>query len=62
MDKNGDGLVSRHELLHAYRKFYRGDKLKAKQVVEAIFEHIDSNKSGKVEFTEFVTASIAREK
>lgn len=36
--------------------------MKAKKVVDSIFHDIDFNKSGKVEFTEFVTASINREK
>jgi hypothetical protein len=33
MDKNGDGMVSKQELINAYQKLY-GDIVKASKVVE----------------------------
>lgn len=42
-------------------QFYK-DRSKAEEVVTSIFEEVDSNKSGKVDFTEFVVAALNREK
>ena len=44
----------------AYKKLYK-DKIKAMQVVDEIFNDIDANGSGKVDFTEFVAAAINKE-
>ncbi|CAD8141750.1 unnamed protein product [Paramecium pentaurelia] len=62
IDKNGDGTVSKEELLAAYMKIYKGDSIAAQQVVEELFPQLDANKSGKVDFSEFVTASMNRDK
>ena len=50
LDKDGDGMVSKGELYYAYKKFY-SDSAKAKQIVDEIFEDMDSNQSGKVDFS-----------
>ncbi|CAK75108.1 unnamed protein product (macronuclear) [Paramecium tetraurelia] len=62
IDKNGDGTVSKEELLAAYLKIYKGDALAAQHIVEELFPQLDANKSGKVDFSEFVTASINRDR
>ncbi|CAD8139837.1 unnamed protein product [Paramecium pentaurelia] len=62
IDRNGDGTVSKEELLAAYMKIYKGDKLAAQHIVEELFPQLDANKSGKVDFSEFVTASINRDR
>ncbi|CAD8061384.1 unnamed protein product [Paramecium sonneborni] len=62
IDKNGDGTVSKEELLAAYIKIYKGDIIAAQHIVEELFPQLDANKSGKVDFSEFVTASINRDK
>ncbi|CAD8118042.1 unnamed protein product [Paramecium sonneborni] len=62
IDKNGDGTVSKDELFQAYLKIYKGDKLAAETVVEELFPQLDANCSGKVDFSEFITASINKEK
>ncbi|CAD8044646.1 unnamed protein product [Paramecium primaurelia] len=62
IDKNGDGTVSKEELLAAYMKIYKGDTLAAQHIVEELFPQLDANKSGKVDFSEFVTASINRDR
>jgi calcium-dependent protein kinase len=50
MDSNGDGMVSKTELYAAYKKLYN-DKIKAHHIVDEIFHDMDSNNSGKVDFT-----------
>ncbi|CAD8200199.1 unnamed protein product [Paramecium octaurelia] len=62
IDKNGDGTVSKEELLNAYIKLYKGDQLAAQQIVDDLFPHLDANGSGKVDFSEFITASINKDR
>ena len=49
MDINNDGTLSREELMNLYSK--KNDKEKAKQIVDDIFDSVDLDHSGKVEFT-----------
>ena len=49
MDTNNDGTLSREELMNLYSK--KNDKEKAKQIVDDIFDSVDLDHSGKVEFT-----------
>ncbi|CAD8146337.1 unnamed protein product [Paramecium pentaurelia] len=60
IDKNGDGLLSKEELLAVYSQQY--DPLKAQQMVEEVFEKVDINKTGAVDFTAFVSAACQQEK
>ncbi|CAD8053433.1 unnamed protein product [Paramecium sonneborni] len=62
IDRNGDGTVSKEELLAAYLKMYKGDTIAAQHIVEELFPQLDANKSGKVDFSEFISASINRDK
>ncbi|CAD8190994.1 unnamed protein product [Paramecium octaurelia] len=62
IDKNGDGTVSKDELYQAYLKIHKGDKLAAETVVEELFPQLDANGSGIVDFSEFITATINKEK
>ncbi|CAD8139284.1 unnamed protein product [Paramecium octaurelia] len=56
MDKNKDGQLSKEELIQAYTQVFN-DELKAKHLVNEIFDQIDQNKSGKISYTEFLVAS-----
>ncbi|CAD8125723.1 unnamed protein product [Paramecium sonneborni] len=62
IDKNGDGTVSKEELYQAYLKIHKGDKLAAQTIVEELFPQLDANGSGIVDFSEFITATINKEK
>jgi calcium-dependent protein kinase len=42
-------------------KFFN-DAIKAKQMVDELFEKLDANQSGKVDFSEFVAAAINKER
>ena len=57
MDVNKDGKLQYDELLTGYKQFY-GDM--AQDEVNRIFELVDVDHSGEIEFSEFVTATVNR--
>ena len=60
LDENGDGHLSKEELIEGYIKVY-GSKELAIDKVEIILADVDTNKSGMVDFTEFLMAAIQKE-
>lgn len=56
LDKNGDGKVSRNELMEQYAKTM--DEEEAKATVEKIMNEVDTNRSGDIDYTEFLTACM----
>lgn len=59
LDKNGDGKISKEELLTAYEKMMNADK--ARIEVEKIMDNIDFNESGFIDFSEFIAACVKAE-
>eukprot|EP01016_Furgasonia_blochmanni_P037415 TRINITY_DN4407_c0_g1_i32.p1 TRINITY_DN4407_c0_g1~~TRINITY_DN4407_c0_g1_i32.p1 ORF type:complete len:571 (-),score=146.77 TRINITY_DN4407_c0_g1_i32:253-1965(-) len=59
LDLNGDGVISKEELILGYRKImnFAG----AEEEVEKIMKMVDSNQSGSIDYSEFVTATINRQ-
>ena len=57
MDVNKDGKLQYEELLVGYKQFY-GDL--AQDEVNRIFDLVDVDRSGEIEFSEFVTATVNR--
>ena len=55
LDKNGDGRLSKEELIEGYIKFY-GKRELALNAVEKIITLVDTNKSSVMDFTEFLMA------
>ncbi|OMJ80209.1 hypothetical protein SteCoe_19570 [Stentor coeruleus] len=55
LDKNGDGRISREELIEAYR--VQMGEFAAMEEVEKIMKKADANNSGFIDYTEFVMAS-----
>jgi calcium-dependent protein kinase len=59
LDKNGDGKLSKEELVEAYANQF-GDK-EGLLEVEKIMNDVDTNSSGFIDYTEFLMASSKRE-
>lgn len=60
LDANGDGKLSREELVDGYRKIM--GLADAEAEVDAIMRAVDNNGSGSIDYTEFVMATINRQK
>jgi calcium-dependent protein kinase len=56
MDKNGDGKLSKEELLDYYQKYY--EKEAADAEVKKIMQEVDSDNSGFVDYSEFIKATL----
>lgn len=59
LDTNKDGKLQYDELLSGYQEFYGVEY--AKDEVDRIFELVDVDHSGEIDFSEFVTATVSRE-
>ncbi|CAD8110398.1 unnamed protein product [Paramecium sonneborni] len=55
IDKNGDGKLSKEELIQCYMNLYQ-DEIKCNQIVNKIFKYSDTDCSGTIEYTEFIVA------
>ena len=58
IDENGDGMISRKELLTGYRKV--NDSTISDDELNDMFSRIDKDNNGKIDYSEFVSASINR--
>lgn len=56
MDCNGDGVLSRQELISAYEKSMPRDL--ACSTVDQVMRSVDSDNSGVIDFSEFILASL----
>jgi calcium-dependent protein kinase len=56
LDKNGDGKLSKEEILEGYDKFF--GKNMDKEDIEKMFDAVDIDKSGFIDYSEFVIASM----
>lgn len=56
MDKNGDGRLSKEEVKEGYMAHY--GKLISDEEVDRMFSSVDSDKSGYIDYSEFIVASI----
>ena len=56
-DKNGNGTISKQELLNGYKELY-GDRLDIEAEVEDIWNKIDMDGSGTIDYTEWAVGTI----
>jgi len=59
LDKNSDGKLSRDELVDGYRQIF-GDM--AEEEVDKILARVDANGSGEIDYSEWIVATINKEK
>lgn len=59
LDKNGDGKVSKEELLVIYKEFVGG--INPEKEVDYIMSQVDVDGSGYIDYTEFIQASLSKE-
>lgn len=60
MDSNGDGILTKEEILETYTKYM--DDETALQEVNKIMGMVDMDGSGTIDYTEFIIASMDRRK
>ena len=56
LDKNGDGKLSKDEIFDGYDQFF--GKSMDKESLEKMFDSVDIDKSGFIDYSEFVIASM----
>jgi len=61
LDKDSNGVLTKEELIEGYKKVF-ADKKNAELEVQKIIEEVDINNSGHIDFTEFIIATMNREK
>jgi len=59
LDTNNDGTLSKEELIEGYTKIY-GDLALATAEADRVMEEVDIDKSGAIDYTEFVTATLKK--
>ena len=63
LDADGNGVLSREELLNGYKNIYTDKKTSEIEViVDELMDNVDINNKGEINFTEFVVAAMNREK
>jgi len=61
IDKDGDGLLTRDELITAYKNTGM-DPEEAKNIAETILSNVDKSSSGAINYSEFITATVSKRK
>jgi len=59
LDKNGDGRISKEELIQGYKRIYKQlDEDQIRQEAEKVFKKADQDGSGEIDYTEWAVATI----
>lgn len=61
-DKNGDGVLSKQEIYEGYRDFLGAGEAEAQREAERIMKEADLDKSGGIDYNEFLIACTNRQK
>ena len=63
LDTDGNGVLSREELVVGYQKMMVGSsEQEVDKIVNELIENVGMNKQGEINFTEFLVAAMNREK
>ena len=63
LDADGNGVLSREELINGYKNIYTDKKTEEiEEIVGELMDNVDINNEGEINFTEFVVAAMNREK
>jgi len=63
LDADGNGVLSREEILNGYSDIYEDKTTEEIEViVDELMSNVDINNKGEINFTEFVVAAMSREK
>lgn len=63
LDTNQDGKLSRDELVDGFKMAYpHYDQVLIDEIVEGIFQRADSNRSGQIDYTEYLMSAIDKNK
>ena len=57
MDQNGDGKLQKKEIQFGYAEYF-GKKL-SNQDVDDLFEKVDADGSGEIDYSEFIVATMS---
>ncbi|EAR82072.2 calmodulin-domain kinase (macronuclear) [Tetrahymena thermophila SB210] len=58
LDKNGDGILTKNEIFEGYRQFMSAEE--AEFEVNKIMNQVDIDKSGAIDYTEFILATMEK--
>ncbi len=61
LDADGNGVLTRDELILGYMKVYNFTRLEAETEALKIIKSIDLNNSGEIDFFEFIVAAMHQE-
>ena len=61
LDKNGDGKLTRSELVSGYSRIFRSDSLATREVDEML-KVVDMNDNGEIDYSEFLIAAANKKK
>jgi Ca2+-binding EF-hand superfamily protein len=57
-DTNGDGQLEYHEIYEGYKQYFNGDVLQAEKEAKHIFEKLDFNNNGTIDYSEFLITHL----
>ena len=60
LDVNGDGVLTRDELIEGFKKFYNGAQILAENEADDIMKKADLNGNGEIDYTEWIIATNSR--
>lgn len=57
-DENGDGQLAYEEIFQGYKQYFNGDLKRAEIEARIIFDKLDFNNNGTIDYSEFLIANL----